>query len=206
MALTTTEQASQRAQKLRELAEVRRQLVAARQRKAAAAVGYTSTSDGVGETYRRFELARGAAREELRAMYLAGLSLAEKEFEHRRALGHSGDCDGPLAAVGVGSFDDPVARVLIEHQVMGWVRTGPAVADDGVAVVGLVRLLPDMRSRERLRLRCPAADAVLGIFTSTLAEVVEQAWADLRVRPRVQRFLGEPGCAALTQMLGQAQR
>lgn len=206
VALTRTDLGALRRRKQRELAEVRNQLAAARQRKAAASVEYASTSDGVCETYRRFELARGVEREGLRSLYLAGLALAEQEFERRCALGHSGDHDGPLEAVRVGSFDDPVARVLVEHQVMGSVRTGPGVGADGAASVGLVRLSGDVpRSRVRLRLHC-AADAVLGVFVSTLAEVITQAWSDPQDGPRMRSFLGERASVALAEVLERGAR
>lgn len=179
--------AALREHKLRELAEVREQLAAARQRLVDAAVEYAATTDGLCETYRRFELASGAERDELRAVYLRGLSLADQEFQRRCALGHSRDGDGPLQALPVGSFDDPLGRSLIEHQVMGWARVGRGA--DPVVVVGLVRLLPDQRSRERLRLR-DSADPLLGTFTSTLPDVLRRAWADAETRAKVQRFLG----------------
>lgn len=187
MSSIPTDLAALREQKLRELAEVRLQLAAARQRLADAAVEYAATSDGLCETYRRFELASGAERDELRAAYLGGLSLADQEFQRRCALGHARDEDGPLQALPVGSFDDPLGRALIERQIMGWARVGrgahPAV------VVGVMRLLPDQRTRERLRLR-DSADPLLGTFTSTLPEVLRRAWADAETRAKVQRFLG----------------
>lgn len=196
----TTDIGALRARKRQQLDAVSEQLRVARERLRAAAIEYAATTDGACETYRRFELARGDERDELRAVYLAGLALAEQEYRQRLSLGHTGDGDGPLQAIPVGSFDDPVVTALVEHRVMGWVRTGPAVLESGHATAGLVRLLPDGGTRVRMRLRCPA-DPLLGVVNSTLAEIVAQAWADQAVRERLGRFLGTEALAALSAAL-----
>ncbi|MDA3642182.1 hypothetical protein [Mycobacterium xenopi] len=184
-----------REQKLRELAEVRRQLGAARERLRRAAIEYAATPDGAAEMFRRYELADDEQyRRVLRVTYLAGLAAAAEEYEQRCALGNATQYDGPLEAIPVGDLGDPVARTLVEQRVMGSLRNGPSVIDSGQVVVWLLRLMSDGRTRKRLRLVC---DADLGVFAPTLAQVVRGALADPQTRQRVVEFVG-PEVAAVT--------
>ncbi len=172
----------------RELAEVRRQLGAARERLRRAAIEYAATPDGAAEMFRRYELADDEQyRRVLRVTYLAGLAAAAEEYEQRCALGNATQYDGPLEAIPVGDFQDPLARALVEQRVMGSLRNGPSVIESGTVVVWLLRLMPDGRTRRRLRIVC---DAELGVFTPTLAQVVAGALADPHTRERVVEFVG----------------
>ncbi|EUA65492.1 hypothetical protein I553_10789 [Mycobacterium xenopi 4042] len=93
-----------REQKRRELAEVRRQLGAARERLRRAAIEYAATPDGAAEMFRRYELADDEQyRRVLRVTYLAGLAAAAEEYEQRCALGNQTQYDGPLEAIPVGA-------------------------------------------------------------------------------------------------------
>ncbi|EIU74823.1 MULTISPECIES: hypothetical protein [Mycobacteriaceae] len=190
------------ADKRRALASVRKRLAAARNRLRQTHIEYTSTPDGACETYRRFELADGEERAALRQIYLAGLSMADHEYQRRAELGHANDSDGPLEALPLGSPQDPLVGVLVEHRVMGWVRSGPAALASGKVTVGLIRVLADGTSRRRIRLRC-AVHSELGVFTETLATVVRQALADPLTRERLDEFLGaaaSPAIAAAAQV------
>lgn len=188
------------AAKRQALAAVRHRLADARERLRQAEVDYASTPDGACETYRRFELAGGPQRSRLLEVYLAGLSAADQEYRRRRDLGHANAADGPLEALAVWAWEDPLARLLVEHRVMGWVRNGPAAAvSSGRVAVGLIRLLPDGQTRKRLRASCPT-DPDLMVFNSPLSTVIRQAWTDPRIRPRLNQFLG----AAASQTIAEA--
>ncbi|KMV21771.1 hypothetical protein H7I87_13320 [Mycobacterium timonense] len=190
-----------REQKRRELAEVRRQLGAARERLRRAAIEYAATPDGAAEMFRRYELADDEQyRRVLRATYLAGLAAAAEEYEQRCALGNQTQYDGPLEAIPVGDFADPLARALVEHRVMGSLRNGPSVIESGQVVVWLLRLMPDGRIRKRLRIVC---DAEPGVFAPTLAQVVAGALGDPRTRERVVDFVGPEVAAAAAAAEGQ---
>ncbi|ORB76802.1 hypothetical protein [Mycobacterium timonense] len=190
-----------REQKRRELAEVRRQLGAARERLRRAAIEYAATPDGAAEMFRRYELADDEQyRGVLRATYLAGLAAAAEEYEQRCALGNQTQYDGPLEAIPVGDFADPLARALVEHRVMGSLRNGPSVIESGQVVVWLLRLMPDGRIRKRLRIVC---DAEPGVFAPTLAQVVAGALGDPRTRERVVDFVGPEVAAAAAAAEGQ---
>lgn len=101
------------ADKRRALASVRKRLAAARNRLRQTHIEYTSTPDGACETYRRFEQADGEERAALRQIYLAGLSMADHEYQRRAELGHANDSDGPLEALPLGSPRDPLVGVLL---------------------------------------------------------------------------------------------
>ncbi|MBS1693119.1 MAG: hypothetical protein JST91_12950 [Actinobacteria bacterium] len=191
------------ADKRRALASVRKRLAAARNRLRQAHIEYTSTPDGACETYRRFELAEGEERAALRQIYLAGLSMADHEYQRRAELGHANDADGPLEALPLGSPQDPLVRQLVEHRVMGWVRSGPAALVSGKVTVGLIRVLADGTSRRRIRLSCAVQDE-LGVFTETLAAVVRQALADPPMRERLDEFFGATASPAITAAADQA--
>ena len=194
---TTVSDNELREQKLRELAAVRRQLGAARARLRRAAVEYAATPDGAAEMFRRYELADDEQyRRVLRVTYLAGLAAAAEEYEQRCALGNQTEADGPLEAIPVGDFADPVARALVEQRVMGSLRNGPAVIESGQVVVWLMRLRPDARTRKRLRIVCASE---LGVFAPTLAQVVVAALADPRTRERVVEFVGPEVAAAAAE-------
>ena len=184
----------------RELAEVRRQLGAARKRLRQAAIEYAATPDGAAEMFRRYELADDEQyRRVLRVTYLAGLAAAAEEYEQRCALGNATQYDGPLEAIPVGGCQDPLARALVEQRVMGSLRNGPSVIESGRVVVWLLRLMADGRTRRRLRIVC---DAELGVFAPTLAQVVERALADPRTRERVVEFVGPQVVAAAEAVAG----
>lgn len=187
-------------QKLRELAEIRRQLPAARERLRVAAIEYAATPDGAAETFRRYELAADETqRAGLRSIYLAGLVMAADEYDKRCVLGNETEADGPLEAIPVGDFGDPVARALVEQRVMGSLRNGPAVMESGEVAVWLLRLMPDGHTRNRLRVVCVAE---LGVFTSTLAQIVASALADSQTCDKVGEFVGPEVVAAAAVKAG----
>ena len=193
------------ADKRRALASVRRRLVDARHRLRQAHIEYASTPDGACETYRRFELADSEERAALRQIYLAGLSMADHEYQRRAELGHANDSDGPLEALPLGSQHDPLVGLLVEHRVMGWVRSGPAALASGTVTVGLIRVLADGVSRRRTRLRC-AVGGEFGVFTETLATVVRQGLADPLMRARLDEFLGATAGPAIAATAVQVSK
>ncbi|MBE5477760.1 hypothetical protein E3G68_005093 [Mycobacteroides abscessus] len=193
------------ADKRRALASVRERLATARNRLRQAHIEYASTPDGACETYRRFELADGQERVALRQIYLAGLSMADHEYQRRAELRHANDSDGPLEALPLGRSHDPLVGVLVEQRVMGWVRCGPAALASGEVTVGLIRVLADGTSRRRIRLR-GAVDSELGVFTETLATVVRQALADPLARERLDGFLGATASLAIAAAAEQVSK
>lgn len=168
------------------------QLVEARKRCGEHAIDYASTPDGAAEMFRRFELAPNEIeRKNLKTIYLAGLALANQEFEERRELGNAGPADGPLEVIPTGSFVepvDPIVRALVEHRIMGTYRSTARAFETERVQVSLLRLLPDGQTRRRLRIQVPAPN---GIFTETLAEVITTAWNNTKIRPRLIAFLEE---------------
>lgn len=192
------------AAKQQALATVRRQLAAARVRRGQAEIEYASTPDGACETCRRLELATGEDRARVRKVYLAGLAMAASEYERRLVLGHANESDGPLDALAVGEVDDPLARCLVAHQVMGWARSGPDAVVSGHVTVGLIRLLGD-GSRRRFRLSCPV-DIDVRVVTASLSTIVRMAWADPKRRVGLDRFLGAAAAAAVGDAIGSGAR
>lgn len=191
--MTSTEE--QQTQTLDELADVRRQLTAARARLRRAAIDYTATPDGAAEMFRRYELATGPEeRDELRDIYLAGLASSTEEYQRRCSLGNDTDGDGPVEAIPVGDFSDPVARALIEHRIMGALRIGPAAVTTGEVTVTLVQVLPDGQTRKRLKLNCTAE---FGAFCDPLSKVVTDALADTKTATKVAAFVGPEVHAAV---------
>jgi hypothetical protein len=191
--MTSTEE--QQAQTLDELADVRRQLTAARARLRRAAIDYAATPDGAAEMFRRYELATDTEeRDELRDIYLAGLASSTEEYQRRCALGNDTPGDGPVEAIPVGDFSDPVARALIENRIMGALRCGPAAVVTGEVTVSLVKVLPDGKTRLRLKLTCPAE---FGAFCDPLSKVVSDALADPKMAVIRASFFGHDVCTAV---------
>lgn len=185
---------------LRELDKVQAKLDKARRRRDADAIAYASTPDGAAETFRRYELTRDdTERKALKTTYLAGLSMAGEEYEERLTRGNAGDNDGPLAVIPVGSFRDPLAKALVEQRVMATFRNSPASMETNTVTLTLLRLLPDLQTRKRLRLDVAAE---LGVLAEDLADVIATAWTDPATQKRLRGFLGdaaEPIDAALQQ-------
>lgn len=183
-----------RSELLQKLRVVQADLAKTRRRCDTDAIAYASTPDGAAETFRRYELAPDEhTRKQLKTTYLAGLSMAADEHEERRRLGNATDKDGPLAVIPVGSFRDPVAKVLVEHRIMATFRVTTNAAHTGQATVTLLRLLPD-QTRQRLRLRIPAE---LGVLTDSLSTILTRASKDPATQQRLRRFLGDPAADAL---------
>ncbi|MCT7372668.1 hypothetical protein [Mycolicibacterium llatzerense] len=170
-----------------QLAQVRDKLTKQRQTRDKAAELYASTPDGAAETYRRYEMASGAEKQRLRNTYLTGLQLAAEEYALRVELGNARPGDGPLQIIAAGDLDDPIARTLIEHRVMGTLRNGPDVASTETVRIALFRLAPNGRDRPRLAITAPAP---FGIFTATLAEIITTTSADTKYAGRLRKFLG----------------
>ncbi len=184
------------AKTLEELADVRRQLTAARARLRQAAIEYAATPDGAAEMFRRYELAGSPEqRDELRDIYLAGLAASTEEYQKRVALGNDTAGDGPVEAIPVGDFSDPVARALIEHRIMGALRCGPAAVTTGEVVVSLLKVFPDGETRKRLKLNCSAE---FGAFCDPLSKVFTDALADPKTTKKTAEFIG-PEVTALVQ-------
>lgn len=185
---------------LRELDKVQAKLDKARRRRDADAIAYASTPDGAAETFRRYELTRDdTERKALKTTYLAGLSMAGEEYEERLTRGNAGDNDGPLAVIPVGSFRDPLAKALVEQRVMATFRNSPASMETNTVTLTLLRLLPDLQTRKRLRLDVVAE---LGVLAEDLADVIATAWTDPATQKRLRGFLddaAEPIDAALQQ-------
>lgn len=196
----TMTQEPTREELLRELDKVQAKLDKARRRRDADAIAYASTPDGAAETFRRFELARDEhERKTLKTIYLSGLAMAVEEYEERLSRGNAGDSDGPLAVVPVGSFRDPLAKALVEQRVMATFRNSPASVDTNTVTITLLRLMPDLQTRKRLRLD---ATAELGVLADDLADVIASAWADPATQKRLRSFLddaAEPVDAAIQQ-------
>lgn len=185
---------------LRELDKVQAKLDKARRRRDADAIAYASTPDGAAETFRRYELTRDdRERKALKTTYLAGLAMAGEEYEERLSRGNAGDNDGPLAVVPVGSFRDPLAKALVEQRIMATFRNSPASMETNTVTLTLLRLLPDLQTRKRLRLDVAAE---LGVLAEDLADVIATAWTDEATQKRLRGFLddaAEPIAAALQQ-------
>lgn len=174
---------------LEELADIRhRQLPAARARLRKAAIEFAATPDGAAEMFRRYELATSPAqRAELRDIYLAGLAASAEEYQTRVSLGNDTPGDGPVEAIPVGDFTDPVARALIEQRIMGALRCGPAAVTTGEVAVSLLKVLPDGETRKRLKLNCTAE---FGAFCDPLSKVVSDALSDAKTAKKVAEFVG----------------
>lgn len=196
----TMTQEPAREELLRELDKVQAKLDKARRRRDADAIAYASTPDGAAETFRRYELTRDEQqRKTLKTTYLSGLSMAGDEYEERLTRGNTGDNDGPLAVIPVGSFRDPLAKALVEQRIMATFRSTPASVDTNTVTITLLRLLPDQQTRKRLRLD---ATAELGVLTADLADVIATAWTDPDTHKRLRSFLddaAEPIAAAIGQ-------
>lgn len=174
---------------LRELDKVQAKLDKARRRRDADAIAYASTPDGAAETFRRYELTRDDhERKALKTTYLAGLAMASEEYEERRTRGNAGDNDGPLAVVPVGSFRDPLAKALVEHRIMATFRNSPASMETNTVTLTLLRLLPDLQTRKRLRVDVAAE---LGVLAEDLADVIATAWTDPATQKRLRGFLDD---------------
>ncbi len=177
-----------------ELADVRRQLGAARARLRRTAIEYCATLDGAAEMFRRYELAADPTqRDDLRDIYLSGLAASAEEYQKRCDLGNDTAGDGPVEAIPVGDVSEPVARALIEQRIMGALRCGPAAIAAGEVAVSLIKVLPDGQTRRRLKLTCPTE---LGAFCDPLSKVVTDALADKRTAKRVSEFVGPQVVAA----------
>ncbi|MFN8073569.1 MAG: hypothetical protein U0R66_17430 [Mycobacterium sp.] len=197
--MTSTEQ--RQAHTLEELAEVRRQLAVARTRLRTAAIEYAATPDGAAEMFRRYELAATAEqRNELRDIYLAGLAASTEEYQKRVSLGNDTAGDGPVEAIPVGDFTDPVARALIEQRIMGALRCGPAAVTTGEVVVSLLKVMTDGETRKRLKITCAAE---FGAFCDPLSKVITDALRDPKTANKVRGFVG-PEVAAAVHTTGQA--
>ena len=184
--MTSTEE--RQARTLEDLADVRRQLTAARSRLRNAAIEYAATPDGAAEMFRRYELAVSSEqRDELRDIYLAGLAASTEEYQKRVSLGNDTAGDGPVEAIPVGDFTDPVARALIERRIMGALRCGPAAVTTGEVTVSLLKVLPDGETRKRLKLNCAAE---FGAFCDPLSKVVTDALSDAKTAKKVAEFVG----------------
>lgn len=185
---------------LRELDKVQAKLDKARRRRDADAIAYASTPDGAAETFRRYELTRDdTERKALKTTYLSGLAMAGEEYEERLTRGNAGDTDGPLAVIPVGSFRDPLAKALVEQRIMATFRNSPASMETNTVTLTLLRLLPDLQTRKRLRLDVAAE---LGVLAEDLADVIATAWTDPATQKRLRGFLddaAEPIDAALQQ-------
>jgi hypothetical protein len=174
---------------LRELEVVQAELERARRRRDADAIAYAATPDGAAETFRRFELSRDEGeRKELKTTYLSGLAMAGEEYEERRKRGNAGANDGPLAVIPVGSFSDPLAKVLVQQRVMGTFRNTEAAVETNQVTVTLLRLLPDGETRKRARV---SVAAELGVLAADLAQVIAAAWAEPAMQKRLRGFLEE---------------
>jgi hypothetical protein len=180
---------SGRAELTRRLTQVRAQLATARRARDEAAALYASTPDGAAETYRRYELATGTNKHRLRDLYLAGLALADTEYQRRVALGNATPGDGPLQIIPVGDLNNPTARALLEHRIMGTLRNGPDLAATETARVTLLRLAPDSRTRTRTRLTI-TVPAPFGITTDTLTEIITTTARHPKDAARLRKFLG----------------
>lgn len=181
-------------QKLDELAEVRRQLAAARARLRAAAIEYAATPDGAAEMFRRYELATDTdQRNELRDIYLSGLAASTEEYQKRCALGNDTPGDGPVEAIPVGDFTDPVTRALIQHRIMGALRCGPTALTSGEVTITLLKVLPDGETRRRIKLVCSAE---LGVFCDPLSKVVTDALTTATTTRKIATFVGPDVVAA----------
>ncbi|WP_141564252.1 hypothetical protein [Mycolicibacterium palauense] len=201
---TMTQAEPTREELLRELNKVQAKLDKARRRRDADAIAYASTPDGAAETFRRYELSRDDnERKELKTTYLAGLTMAGEEYEERRRRGNASDNDGPLAVVPVGQFRDPLVKVLVEQRIMGTFRTTTASVDTNTVTVTLLRLLPDLQTRKRLRLYTTAE---FGVLTADLADVITTAWRDPDTRKRVSTFLGDAATLIDTAIAQRDQR
>lgn len=191
--MTTTEE--RQAQTLEELAEVRRQLAAARARLRHAAIEYAATPDGAAEMFRRYELAlTPEQRDELRDIYLAGLAASSDEYQKRVCLGNDTAGDGPVEAIPVGHFTDPIARALIEQRIMGALRCGPAAVTTGEVTVSLLKVMPDGETRKRLKIHCTAE---FGAFCDPLSKVVADALSDSATAKKIGGFVGPEVIAAV---------
>lgn len=192
--MTSTEE--YQAQILEELDNIQRRLLpAARARLRQANIEYASTPDGSAETFRRYELAVSPQqREELRDIYLAGLAASTEEYQKRVSLGNDTAGDGPVEAIPVGDFSDPVARALIEQRIMGALRCGPSAVITGEVTISLLKVLPDGETRRRLKLNCPAE---FGAFCDPLSKVVSDALADPKTAKKVADFVGPEVSAAV---------
>lgn len=191
--MTSTEE--RQAKTFEDLADVRRQLTAARARLRNAAIEYAATPDGAAEMFRRYELAGAVEqRDELRDIYLAGLAASAEEYQKRVSLGNDTAGDGPVEAIPVGDFTDPIARALIEQRVMGALRCGPAAVTTGEVTVSLLKVMPDGETRKRLKISCAAE---FGAFCDPLSKVVTDALADAKISKKVGDFLGPEVIAAV---------
>ncbi|MEU0498032.1 hypothetical protein [Mycobacterium sp. NPDC006124] len=201
---TMTQAEPTREELLRELAKVQSKLDKARRRRDADAIAYASTPDGAAETFRRYELSRDdSERKELKTTYLAGLAMAGEEYEERLRRGNASDNDGPLAVVPVGTFRDPLVKILVEQRIMGTFRTTTASVDTNTVTVTLLRLLPDLQTRKRLRLDTTAE---FGVLTADLADVIATAWQDPDTRKRVSAFLDDAATLVDTAITQRDQR
>lgn len=183
-----------RAELTRRLTQVRAQLATARRVRDEAAALYASTPDGAAETYRRYELATGTDKQRLRDLYLAGLALADTEYQRRVALGNATPGDGPLQIIPVGDMNDPTAQSLIAHRMMGTLRNGPDLAATETARVTLLRLAPDSRTRTRLTITAPAP---FGIITDTLTRIITTTAKQPKYVARLHKFLGHTATESL---------
>lgn len=190
----TTGTTTDRAELTRRLALIRAQLTTARRTRDEAAALYASTPDGAAETYRRYELATGTEKSRLRDLYLAGLALAETEYRRRAALGNATPGDGPLQIIPVGDLNNPLARTLIKHRIMGTLRNGPDLAATETARITLLRLAPDGRNRTRLPITTPAP---FGIITDTLTDIVITKTRHPKDAARLAKFLGPAAAESL---------
>lgn len=185
---------------LEELADVRRQLAAARARLRSAAIEYAATPDGAAEMFRRYELAADAQqREELRDIYLGGLAASTAEYLQRCALNHDTAGDGPVEAIPVGDFTDPIARELIEARIMGSLRCGPSAVTSGQVQVCLLKVSADGQTRQRLKLSHPAE---LGAMCDPLSQVVIAALNQPTTARKTAEFLGPTVTAAIQSRRG----
>lgn len=189
----------------REIARVEAELIVARERERIDAIAYASTPDGAAETFRRFELATNPSdRKNLKSIYLAGLTMAGDEYAQRRSRGNAGGADGPLEVIPVGCITEPVnpvVKALVEQRIMGTYRTSErATITERVPVTLL--LLPNDGRRRRLKIQ---AKAELGLFTSTLAGVLVEAWHQPDIQPRLHNFLNDSYTALQTAIERHAQ-
>lgn len=189
-----TASTTDRAELTRRLAHVRAQLTTARRARDEAASLYASTPDGAAETYRRYELATGTDKQRLRDLYLAGLALADTEYQRRVTLGNATPGDGPLQIIPVGDLNSPITRALIEHRIMGTLRNGPDLAATETARVTLLRLAPNGRTRTRLTITTPAP---FGIITDTLTDIITTTAKHPKDAARLTKFLGTAATESL---------
>lgn len=170
----------------RDLNGTRNKLNTARRRLDKSRVEYASSPDGIAETYRAWELARGKGIEPLGELMRAGAALNAEEFQTRVALGHSDDDDGvrvPLPLPGT-----RMDNALIDERITGTYLDSVNSRSGALTVVTLMRT---GAIGKPTRMTVP----MTGDRPETLEDVIVYAWRTAALRSRLKRFLGDTDIA-----------